>query len=294
MYSAVAANKRKTWFIMAMFIAIIALLGWVFSNLYGGGDFSYVYLALAAAAIYALIQYFLAAKIATAMNGAHEIQKRDNPRLWRTVENLAITAGMPMPKVYIMDDPAPNAFATGRDPKHAVVAATTGLLEIMDDTELEAVMAHEMSHVRNYDIRVMMIVFGLVSAIGLIADLLLHMMWFGGDDEDRQPNPIFIALGIAAAILAPLVATLVQLAVSRRREYLADSSGALLTRYPEGLASALEKIAHFGSTTRHQNTATAHLFFANPLRANFAARLFSTHPPVEERIAKLRNMGGKI
>lgn len=294
MYSAVAANKRKTWFIMALFVAIVALLGWVFSNLYGGGQYSYVYMALAFGGIYALIQYFLAAKIATAVNGARQIEKRDNPRLWRTVENLAITAGMPMPKVYIMDDPAPNAFATGRDPKHAVVCATTGLLEIMDDTELEAVMAHEMSHVRNYDIRVMMIVFGLVSAIGLIADMLLHMMWFGGNDEDRQPNPIFIAIGIAAAIVAPLIATLVQLAVSRRREYLADGSGALMTRYPEGLANALEKIAHYGSATRHQNTATAHLFFANPLKGNFAARLFSTHPPVEERIAKLRAMGGQM
>ena len=193
-----------------------------------------------------------------------------------------------------MDDPAPNAFATGRDPKHAVVCATTGLLEIMDDTELEAVMAHELSHVRNYDIRVMMIVFGLVSAIGFIADMLMHLMWFGGRDDEDRPSPIFIVLGIAAAVLAPVIATLVQLAVSRRREYLADSSGALLTRYPEGLANALEKIAHYGSETRHQNSATAHLFFANPLRASFAANLLSTHPPIEERIAKLREMGRRV
>lgn len=295
MYSAIAANKRKTWVVMALFVAIIGLLGWVFSNLYGGGNLDYLYLAFAASAIYALIQYFMAAKIATAVNGAHEIEKKDNPRLWRTVENLAITAGMPMPKVYVMDDPAPNAFATGRDPNHAVVCATTGLLEIMNDTELEAVMAHEMSHVRNYDIRVMMIVFGLVSAIGFIADMLMRMMWFGGrDNEERPSSPIFIVLGIAAAILAPIIATLVQLAVSRRREYLADSSGALLTRYPEGLADALEKIAHTGSATRHQNSATAHLFFANPLKASFAASLLSTHPPIEERIAKLRQMGNKI
>jgi heat shock protein HtpX len=295
MYSAIAANKRKTWVVMVLFVAIIGLLGWVFSNLYGGGNLNYLYLAFAASAIYALIQYFMAAKIATAVNGAHEIEKKDNPRLWRTVENLAITAGMPMPKVYIMDDPAPNAFATGRDPQHAVVSATTGLLEIMNDTELEAVMAHEMSHVRNYDIRVMMIVFGLVSAIGFIADMLMNLMWFGGRDNDERPSsPIFIVLGIAAAILAPLIATLVQLAVSRRREYLADSSGALLTRYPEGLADALEKIGHAGSATRRQNSATAHLFFANPLKASFAANLLSTHPPIEERIAKLRQMGTKI
>ncbi len=280
---------------MALFVAIIGLLGWIFSNLYGGGNLNYLYLAFAASAMYALIQYFLAAKIATAVNGAQEIEKKDNPRLWRTVENLSITAGMPMPKVYIMDDPAPNAFATGRDPQHAVVCATTGLLDIMSDTELEAVMAHEMSHVRNYDIRVMMIVFGLVSAIGFIADMLMRMMWFGGrDNEDRPSSPIFIVLGIAAAILAPLIATLVQLAVSRRREYLADSSGALLTRYPQGLADALEKIAQTGSTTRHQNSATAHLFFANPLKPSFAANLLSTHPPIEERIAKLRQMGTRI
>lgn len=296
MYSAIAANKRKTWFIMALFVAIIAALGWIFSNLYGGGSYSYLYLALIASAVYALIQYFMAAKIATAVNGAHEIEKNDNPRLWRTVENLTIAAGMPMPKVYIMDDPAPNAFATGRDPHHAIVCATTGLLDVMSDTELEAVMAHELSHVRNYDIRVMMIVFGLVSTIGFIADILMRMMWFGGgrDDRERPSSPAFIVIGIAAAILAPIIATLVQLAVSRRREYLADSSGALLTRYPEGLAEALEKIKEVGSTTRHQNSATAHLFFANPLKASFAASLLSTHPPIEERIAKLREMGRHI
>ena len=277
---------------MALFVAIIGLLGWIFSNLYGGGSYGYLYLALIASAIYAVIQYFLAARIATAVNGAREIQKSDNPRLWLAVENLTIAAGMPMPKVYIMDDPAPNAFATGRDPNHAVVCATTGLLDIMNDTELQAVMAHELSHVRNYDIRVMMIVFGLVSAIAFIADILLRLMWFGGrNDEERPSSPVFIVIGIAAAILAPIIATLVQLAVSRRREYLADSSGALLTRYPEGLAEALEKIKETGSATRRQNSATAHLFFANPLRASFAANLLSTHPPIEDRIAKLRAMG---
>jgi heat shock protein HtpX len=281
---------------MAVFVVIIAALGWIASNMYGRGSYSYLYLALIASAIYALIQYFLAAKLATAVNGAREIEKKDSPRLYRAVENLTITAGMTMPKVYIMDDPAPNAFATGRDPEHAIVCATTGLLDIMNDTELEAVMAHELSHVRNYDIRVMMIVFGLVSAIGFIADMMMRMMWFGGgrDNENRSSNGIFMVLGIVAAIVAPIVATLVQLAVSRRREYLADSSGALLTRYPEGLADALEKIAKVGSATRHQNSATAHLFFANPLKSGMAASLLSTHPPIEDRIAKLRNMGGHI
>lgn len=292
MYSAIAANKRKTWLIMALFVAIIGALGWVASNIYGSPSF--LYLALVVGGVYALIQYFAAAKLAIAMNGAREVTKRDNPRLYRTVENLSIATGAPMPKVYIIDDPAPNAFATGRDPKHAVVAATTGLLEIMDDSELEAVMAHEMGHVSNYDIRVMMIVFGLVSAIGFIADMLMYAMWFSGGDEDRQPNPVFIVLGIVAALLAPLVALLVQMAVSRRREYLADSTGALTTRHPEALARALQKIRDHGSALQKQHTATAHLFFANPLRGKSLARLFSTHPPVEDRIARLRNMADKL
>lgn len=288
MYSEIESNKRKTWLIMALFVAIIGGLGWIVSNLYGSPSF--LYLAFVIGGVYALIQYFLAAKLATAMNGAREVSKKDAPRLWRTVENLSITDGLPMPKVYVIDDPAPNAFATGRDPNHAVVCATTGLLEMMNDTELEGVLAHEMGHVKNYDIRVMMIVFGLVSAIGLIADIIMRMMWFGGDDEERNPNPVFIILGIAAAILAPLVAALVQLAVSRRREYLADSTGALTTRYPEGLASALEKIRDHGSALRRQNSSTAHLFFASPIKGKSLAGLFSTHPPIDERIKRLRSM----
>ena len=288
MYSEIASNKRKTWVIIALFALIIGGLGWIVSKMYGQPYF--LYGALIFGVVYALIQYFAAAKIALAMNGAHEVTKKESPRLYRTVENLSIATGMPMPKVYVIDDPAPNAFATGRDPQHAVVAATTGLLEIMDDSELEAVMAHELGHVKNYDIRVMMIVFGLVSAIGLIADIIMHMFWWGGDNDDRQPNPLFMIVGIAAAILAPIVAMLVQLAVSRRREYLADSTGALTTRYPEGLARALEKLRDHGSSLRRQNTATAHLFFANPLKGKTVAKLFSTHPPLEDRIARLRKM----
>lgn len=288
MYSEIASNKRKTWLILAVFVAIIGALGWIFSGLYDSPSF--FFLALVIGGVYALIQYFAAAKLALAMNGAREVTKKEAPRLYRTVENLSIGTGLPMPKVYVIDDPAPNAFATGRDPNHAVVAATTGLIDMMDDSELEGVIAHEMGHIKNYDIRVMIIVFGLVSAIGVIADVLMRMIWFSGDD-DRQPNPIFLILGIAAAILAPLVALLVQMAVSRRREYLADSTGALATRYPEGLARALEKIGAHGSALRKQNTATAHLFFANPLKGKSLARLFSTHPPIEDRIARLRKMG---
>jgi heat shock protein HtpX len=288
MYSEIASNKRKTWLIVALFLVLIGLLGWLFSGVYG--DPGFFYLALIFGGVYALVQYFAAAKLALSMNGAKEITKKDQPRLYRTVENLSIATGMPMPKVYLIDDPAPNAFATGRDPKHAVVAATTGLVHMMDDHELEAVMAHEMSHVKNYDIRVMMIVFGLVAAIGLIADMFLRMMWFGGD-RDRNVSPIFLIAGIVAALLAPFIAMMVQLAVSRRREYLADSTGALTTRYPEGLAKALEKIRDHGSVMKRQNTATAHLFFANPVKGKSIAKMFSTHPPIEDRIARLRKMG---
>lgn len=269
---------------------IIAGLGYVFSLAYNSTGI--LWGTLVGASVYTLIQYFAAARLALAVNGAKEIQKSDNPRLFRVVENLSIATGTPMPKVYIMDDPAPNAFATGRDPQHASVAATTGILDILDDTELEAVMAHEMGHVKNYDIRVMMIVFGLVSAIGLIADLLIRMVWFS--DDDNSPNPIFLVLGIVAAIIAPIVAILVQFAVSRQREFLADATGAMTTRYPEGLITALEKIGAHGSVMKRQNNSTAHLFFANPLKSKGIAKLFSTHPPIEERIARLRAMGSKI
>lgn len=291
MYSAIAANKRNTFVIIGCFIAIIWGLSYLVSLYYGSTGIMWG--ALAVATAYALIQYFMAAKLALAMNGATEIQKNDNPRLYRIVENLAITNGMPMPKVYIVDDPAPNAFATGRDPEHAYVAATTGILEAMNDRELTAVMAHEMGHVKNYDIRVMMIVFGLVSAIGIIADMFLRMMWFGGNNEERPSSPLFIVGAIAAAIITPLIAMLVQAAVSRQREYLADATGAMTTRDPEGLASALEKISEVGSATRRQNSSTAHLFFANPLKKSFM-NAFSTHPPIAERVARLRSLTGKM
>ena len=292
MYKAIAANKRNTILIMIVFMLIIAGLGFVFSKVYGSTGIFWG--TLVGAGIYTIIQYFVAAKVALAMNGANEIQKSDNPRLYRIVENLSITNGMPMPKVYIIDDPAPNAFATGRDPKHAYVAATQGILDLMDDRELTAVMAHEMGHVKNYDIRVMMIVFGLVSAIGLITDMFFRMMWFGGDDRRDNNSPIFLIIGIVAAIIAPIVAMLVQLAVSRQREYLADATGAMTTRDPEGLADALEKIGQVGSGLKRQNSSTAHLFFANPLKGQSLAKLFSTHPTIEERIARLRHMNSSF
>lgn len=288
MYSNIAANKRKTVIIMAVFVIFVALIIWVFDK-YLGGSTGVFYGGLIGAAVYVLITYYSGAKLALAVNGAKQIQKADNPRYWRMVENLAITEGLPMPKVYIMDDPAPNAFATGRDPRHAAVCATTGLLDMMDDQELEGVLAHELGHVKNYDIRVTMVAFALTAVISLLADIMLRMVWFRNDE--RENNQAFIVLGIVAAILAPIIATMIQLAVSRQREYLADATGALTTRYPEGLAGALEKIKHAGSATRRQNTATAHLFFANPLKGGSLASLFSTHPPIDERIARLRSMG---
>jgi len=291
MYKAIAANKRNTVIIMLLFIAVITGLGYIFSRVYGSTGIFWG--TLIGATIYALIQYFAAAKLALSMNGAREIQKSDNPRLYRIVENLSITTGTPMPKVYLIDDPAPNAFATGRDPKHSYVAATTGILVLMSDRELSAVMAHEMGHVQNYDIRVMMIVFGLVSAIGLIADIFLRMLWFSGDDR-RDSSPYIMIIGIIAAIIAPLVAVVVQMAVSRQREYLADATGAMTTRDPEGLAEALAKIGQTGSSMRKQNSSTAHLFFANPLKGNGISKLFSTHPPIEDRIARLRNMNSSF
>ena len=291
MYKAIAANKRNTVIIMLLFIAVITGLGYIFSRVYGSTGIFWG--TLIGATIYALIQYFAAAKLALSMNGAREIQKSDNPRLYRIVENLSITTGTPMPKVYLIDDPAPNAFATGRDPKHSYVAATTGILDLMSDRELSAVMAHEMGHVQNYDIRVMMIVFGLVSAIGLIADIFLRMLWFSGDDR-RDSSPYIMIIGIIAAIIAPLVAVVVQMAVSRQREYLADATGAMTTRDPEGLAEALAKIGQTGSSMRKQNSSTAHLFFANPLKGNGISKLFSTHPPIEDRIARLRNMNSSF
>ena len=291
MYSAISKNKRNTVLIMAVFVALIGVIGIVVGYLNDSYSLSVTILVMAA--IYALIQYFAASSLAMAMTGAKEIQKQDAPELWRTVENLSIASGVPMPKVYLINDPAPNAFATGRDPKHAIVGATTGLLEIMDKRELEAVMAHEMSHVQNYDIRVSMIAFGLVSAIGLLADVALRMMFFG-DSRDRNVHPMVYILGLAVVILAPILAAITQMAISRQREYLADASGALMTRDSEGLASALGKLRDYGRPMQKQTTSTANLFLSNPLKPGFFAKLFSTHPPIDERIARLRNNATKM
>lgn len=276
---------------MVLFVLLIGGLVWLLSQAYGAGSLTVFYGGLIGASAYALISYLASSRMALAVNGAREIQKQDNPRLWRIIENLSITDGLPMPRVYIMDDPSPNAFATGRDPNHAAVCATTGLLQIMDDNELQGVFAHELGHVKNYDIRVSMVAFALTAVISLIADIMLRLTWFRDNEEDS--NPLALVLGIVAALLAPLVATLIQLAISRQREYLADATSALTTRYPDELISALKKIQQTGSVMQKQNTATAHLFFANPLKGHSLANLFSTHPPIEDRIARLQKMGGQ-
>lgn len=288
MYKEIAANKRKTVLMMFIFILLIGGLGWLFGE-YMGRPILTPFILLAAL-IYAFISYFAGSRMALAVNGAKEIKKSDNQRLWRIVENLAITNGLPMPRVFIIDDPALNAFATGRDPQHAAVCATTGLLNTMTDTELEGVFAHELGHVKNYDIRVSMIVFALVAVVSIMADIILRATWFSDDNDNN--NSLFFILGIIAAVLAPLIAWMIQLSISRRREYLADATGALTTRYPEGLASALEKIKQSSSATKHQNSSTAHLFFANPLKKGRISGLFSTHPPIDDRIARLRAMVG--
>lgn len=285
MYSQIAANKRKTILMMFIFLVFVGFMGWLFSEFVGNPAITpYV---LAGALIYALVSYYSSSKMALALNGAHEIAKRDNPRLYRIVENLSITEGFPTPKVYIIEDPAPNAFATGRNPQHSAVCVTSGLLDMMNDKELEGVLAHELGHIKNYDIRVSLAAFALVAVISLLADIMLRFWWFSDDDSNSS---IFFVIGIVGAILAPVVAMLIQLSISRKREYLADATGALTTRYPEGLASALEKIKASGSTMKKQNASTAHLFFANPLKGKSVSNLFSTHPPIDERIKRLQGM----
>lgn len=271
---------------MFFFILVVVGLSWIVDLMFRSINLAFI--ILSTGIIYALFSYFAGSRLSLAVNGAKEIQKSDNPKLWNLIENLAITDGLPMPRVFVIDDPSPNAFATGRNPNNASVCVTSGLLEIMDQNELQGVLAHELGHIKNYDIRVSMIAFALSAIISLIADLILNLTWFR--DNEEESNPYVMVAGIAAAILAPVVATLIQLAISRQREYLADATGALTTRYPEGLESALAKIEQTGSVLRRQNTATAHFFFANPLKGHSITNLFSTHPPIEARIARLKEM----
>jgi heat shock protein HtpX len=288
-YRAIAANKRNTWIIMVFFMILIAGLGFVADLYFTGGGPGLVFYAVVIGAIaYVAIQYYSSGSQALAMAGAKPIEKADNPRLYRIVENLAITSGLPMPKVYIVDDPAPNAFATGRDPEHAAVAATTGLLDIMDDSELEGVMAHELAHVKNFDIRVTTIVFGLVVVVGLVSNVLGRVAFFGGMRRGGGGgNPLMIVVAILAMILAPLLAAVIQAAVSRQREYLADATGVLTTRHPEALASALVKLGEHGRPLKKQQASMAHLWMADPIKPGVIDRMFQTHPPIEARVERL-------
>lgn len=292
MYQQIDSNKRRTVILMVLFVFIILGLGWVFGEITGYGYWGLA-IAIIISLLMTVISYFQGDKVALWSAGAKPIIKEDNPYVFRMVENLCITAGISMPKIYVINDPAPNAFATGRDPKHASIALTSGIIEKLENEELEGVIAHELSHIKNYDIRLMMVVAVLVGMIVLISNWMFRIRIGGNRGKSGQLGAIILILGVILALLSPLIAELIKLAISRKREYLADASGALLTRYPAGLASALEKISTYSEPMRRANNGTAHLFIANPFGAKAKrglAHMFSTHPPIEERVLKLRDM----
>lgn len=291
LYTQRGRNIRKTWFLMGAFLALVVAVGWFLSWYMNNPGILWI------AVLFSLVMnigaYWFSDKVAIAASGAHVADEREYRELHRLVENLAITAGLPKPRVYIIEDAAPNAFATGRDPKHAAIAVTTGLLSMLERAELEGVLAHELSHIGNRDILVMTVAVVLVGLLSVIADMFLRVSMFGGGDRDNR-NAFVMVLGVVGIILAPIAAQLIQLAISRRREFLADASGALLTRYPDGLASALAKIGSYTAPMHRASHATAHLFISNPFGAHdmgkFVARMFATHPPMEERIAALKGL----
>lgn len=294
LYTQQSNNIFKTFVLMGVFLVMVIAICFAVSAYMGNPIILYI------GAIFAIVtsvgSYWFSDKVVLKMTNAKLVAKEDAPELYNIVENLSITAGLPMPRVFIVNDSAPNAFATGRDPEHAVVAVTTGLLQILDRTELEGVVAHELAHVGNRDMLVMTVAVVLAGFVAIVADILTRSMIYGGSN-DRNRHPAFLILGIVGIILAPLAAKLIQLAVSRKREYLADATGALLTRYPEGLASALEKISQHAQPMKKASHATAHLFISDPFQEKKVGMrqklsgLFQTHPPAAERISKLRNMG---
>jgi len=278
MYNQITSNKRKTRLLMLIFFCVVIGIGYIFNYL--GYGYGAVILAFVISMFMTWLSYFHGDKIALKSAGAKEITKEDNPYVYRMVENLTITAGMPMPRVHIIDSPAMNAFATGRDPEHASIAFTTGIINALENEELEGVAAHELSHVQNLDIRVMTIVIVLVGTIALLSDMFFRMSFFGGrSSENKGAGGVLAIVGIALMILSPIIAEIIKLAISRKREYLADASGSLLTRYPEGLARALEKISASNVPLATANSATAHLFISNPFKGKRVSNLFSTHPP---------------
>ncbi|MEJ0021931.1 MAG: zinc metalloprotease HtpX [Candidatus Doudnabacteria bacterium] len=297
-YSEISSNKRKTALLITFFLVLIIALGYFFGQYFDSPGI--LPIAVIFSVGLSLTSYFYSDKIILSMSHAKQIQRADDPELYHTVENLAIAAGLPTPKIYLIDDTAPNAFATGRDPKHAVVCITTGLRSKLTKPELEGVIAHELSHVGNYDIRLSTIIVVLVGVVSLLSNWMLRASFFGGRrrNNEGEAGVIFMVVGLVLAILSPIAATLIQLAISRKREYLADASGALLTRYPEGLASALKKIAADTEPLEEANNATAHLYIVNPFKQNLnvrqagsaLSRLFDTHPPIQERIKRLEEM----
>ena len=298
-YNQISTNRWRTIFLMAGFTVLIVVVAYILVvalGFEGPGAISFVGIFLIISALINLGSYYWSDKIVLGMTGAKQIEKKDNLTLFRTVENLTIASGSPMPKIFIIDDSALNAFATGRNPKNASIVFTTGLLEELDKLELEGVASHELSHVRNFDTRLMSIVVVLVGMIVLLVDVFLRSLWWGGFGRSRRGGGggVLLLLGVLVAIIAPILAQLIKLAISRRREFLTDASGALLTRHPEGLASALLKISHDKSLLKHTNNATAHLYIESPFKGqqakNWLVSLFSTHPPVEERVKALREM----
>lgn len=295
-YKNADANVFKTWLLLTGFLVFVIGVGWLFSNILGND--SILYIAIVLSIITSFSSYWFSDVLVLTMAGAVPIEKKDNPELYRLVENLCITAGLPLPKIYIIAERQPNAFATGRNKNHAVIAVTQGLLDRLDKTELEGVLAHELSHIGNQDMLLSTVVVVLAGVVSLLANFFLRISFWGGarrsDDRENNGGGILLVAGILAAILAPIAATLIQLAISRKREFLADADGALLTRYPEGLASALEKIAQDASPMPSANTATSHLFIESPFKEdqskNWFIQLFSTHPPIVERIKILRDM----
>lgn len=291
-YEEITANKRRSFLLVSLFVIFLLLLGWVFGMSYGAGEAG-VAIALAVALLVSLITFFYGDKMVLGISHARPVDKKQNPYLANVVEGIAIAAGVPAPKAYVIDDSAPNAFATGRNPENSSVAVTTGLLEKLNRLELEGVIAHEMSHIKNFDIRYAMLVAILVGTVTLVSDWMRRSFFYRGRrKKGRAGGGLIVIIALVLAILAPIIAQLIRLAISRQREYLADASGALLTRYPEGLASALEKISRDREPLEAANKATAHLYIVNPLLEHRGKlnTLFSTHPPAEERIRRLRAM----
>ena len=290
MYSSISQNKRNTVIIFSLFIAIISGIGLYFSYIYD--DLIIFIFTLFFAFFYALFQYKISTAITLKMNGAELISKKDAPEFYSIVESLSITAGLPMPKLYIINDSSMNAFAAGTDPENSVICATTGLLENMDKVEIESVMAHEISHIKNYDIRVSMAAVALTAVIGMLSDIVLRFIFLNDDDEDSK-NPITLILGLFFVLISPLLATITRLAISRQREFLADATAVSLTRYPDGLISALEKLKN-NKPLKRQNSTTASLFISNPMKQGFFQRIFSTHPPLDDRINRLKENSARF